>query len=105
MEQLEKLIQLLKLMESPTDSEPTNHGLCIAVLDKGFVYVGEVTTDKEFVTITSARCVRKWGTTEGLGQLAIFGPQDETLLDDANIVKALVGELKHMLICKEASWR
>ena len=82
-----------------------DHGLCIAVLDRGFVYVGNVTTDDKFVTITNAQNIRKWGTAKGLGQLAIEGPQPDTKLDDANVVKTLVGELKHMIICKEASWR
>lgn len=107
MEQLEKLIQLLKMVESATgspDSEPVDHGLCIAVLDRGFVYVGNVVTDDKFVTITNARNVRKWGTTNGLGQLAIEGPQPDTKLDNANVVRALVGELKHMILCKEGSW-
>lgn len=107
MDQLEKLIQLLKMMESTSSDsgESVDHGLCIAVLDRGFVYVGNVTTDDKFVIITDARNVRKWGTTNGLGQLAIEGPQPNTKLDNANVVKALVGELKHMIICKEESWR
>lgn len=107
MDQLGKLIQILKMMESTrttSDSEPVDHGLCIAVLDRGFVYVGNVTTDDKFVTITNARNVRKWGTTNGLGQLAIEGPQPDTKLDNANVVKALVGELKHMILCKVESW-
>jgi len=41
----------------------------IVVLDRGFVYVGHVKLDGDFVTITGAKNLRKWGTTKGLGEL------------------------------------
>ena len=37
-----------------------NHGLCIVVLDKGFVYVGTLITGAKFITIDNAQCVRRW---------------------------------------------
>ena len=80
------------------------HGLCIVVLDKGFVYVGNLTTDDKFLIITDAKNIRRWGTTKGLGQLALDGPQTNTVLDNAGTVKALVGELKHMIVCEVDSW-
>ena len=81
-----------------------NHGFCIVVLDKGFVYVGTLITDAKFITIENAKCVRRWGTTKGLGQLATQGPQSNTVLDDACTVKALLCELKHFIIC-EGAWK
>lgn len=34
-----------------------------------------------FQTLINAAVVRRWGTTEGLGQLGLEGPQTETVLD------------------------
>ena len=59
----------------------------IVVLDRGFVYVGDVTMDKEFVTIEEAKNIRVWGTTKGLGELR-SGPTSKTILDDVGVVRA-----------------
>ena len=56
-------------------------GFGIVVLDRGFVYVGSVETDQDWCVITDAKNIRCWGTTEGLGELALKGPQAETQLD------------------------
>jgi len=82
-----------------------DHGLCIVVLDKGFVYVGQLMTDDKFLTIMEARNVRRWGTTKGLGQLALDGPQPNTALDKCGTVRALIGELKHMILCEVSAWK
>ena len=84
--------------------EEENHGLCIVVLDKGFVYLGTLITGAKFITIDNAQCVRRWGTTNGLGELAQKGPQSNTVLDDACTVKALLCELKHFIICDGGAW-
>lgn len=81
-----------------------NHGLCIVVLDHGFVYVGQLTTDDKFLTIVDAQNIRRWGTTKGLGQLALDGPQPNTVLDNCGTVRALIGELKHWIFCEVSAW-
>ena len=48
--------------------EPQTMGVQIVVLDRGFVYVGDVTVDADWVTIRNARNIRRWGTTRGLGR-------------------------------------
>lgn len=63
-------------------------GFAIAVLDRGFVYVGKVEHDGEWCVITDARNVRYWGTERGLGQLALEGPTDKTRLDVVGTVRA-----------------
>lgn len=88
-----------------SDNGTVNHGLCIVVLDKGFVYVGQLMTDDKFLTIMGARNVRRWGTTKGLGQLALEGPQSSTILDECGMVRALIGELKHMILCEVSAWK
>lgn len=53
----------------------------ILVLQSGFVFVGVIKEWNASVVLTEAACIRKWGTTDGLGQLALRGPTKETVLD------------------------
>lgn len=82
-------------------STPT---LRIAVLDRGFVYVGLCALDAGVLTITDARCIRRWGTTAGLGQLALTGPTEKTVLDHAGTISAPLGAVMHLIDCKADSW-
>jgi hypothetical protein len=78
----------------------------IVVLDRGFVYVGDVTVseDKSELTITSCRNIRYWGTTEGLGQLAREGPTSSTKLDRTTTVRAPMRAVIHRLDTDETLW-
>lgn len=60
--------------------------LVIAVLDRGWVFVGRATESPSALTLQSADCIRYWGTTRGIGQLALEGPQSGTKLDPAGTV-------------------
>lgn len=82
----------------------TKPTLQIAVLDRGFIYVGTCAVDDGFLTITDARCIRCWGTTAGLGQLATKGPQPATKLDATGTVRAPVSALVHLIDCDPAAW-
>ena len=62
------------------------YGLAIAVLDRGFVYIGQVKTNAQWCDISEASNVRYWGTKKGLGQLALEGPQPETSIDAVGLV-------------------
>jgi len=58
-------------------------GKQIVVLDRGFVYVGDVTLNGEYVHLTNAQNIRRWGTTKGLGEL-LEGPLSNTVSDPVN---------------------
>lgn len=79
------------------------HGLNIVVLDRGFVYIGYVRTDKDWCYIDQASNVRVWGTSTGLSEL-IDGPTSSTKLDKAGSVKANIKSLIHLIACKESVW-
>ncbi len=53
----------------------------IVILDRGWVLVGKTDQVGDDVVITDARCIRYWGTTRGLGELAESGPTKTTKLD------------------------
>lgn len=99
-----ELIQALKpSAQSPSAECVTQRrhmGKQIVVLDRGFVYVGNVTIEGDFLTIADARCIRYWGTTKGLGELR-NGPTDKTKLDDAGTVQAPLKSLIHFVTCQK----
>jgi hypothetical protein len=64
------------------------NGFRIVVLDRGWVFVGQVVVDGDMLTISDAQCIRRWGSTKGLGQLAAEGPTKETKLDPSGLVRA-----------------
>ena len=68
------------------DKKTVSKGFAIVVVDRGWVYIGEVEHDGDWCVITEARNIRRWGTASGLGQLAKSGPTDETRLDDYGTV-------------------
>lgn len=82
----------------------TTPKLQIAVLDRGFVYVGTCSVADGVLTITGASCIRRWGTTHGLGQLAAEGPQKDTKLDPADRVTAPISALVHLIDCNPKAW-
>ena len=86
-----------------------DHGLCIAVLDRGFVYFGRCSitlsiAGGSWLIIKNARCVRRWGTERGLAQLAGEGLQPETALDDPCEVQAPMRALILLIPCAEDRW-
>lgn len=85
----------------PTATPPAKRdiGQNIVVLDRGFVYVGDVVIDGDFITITRARNIRYWGTKNGLGELR-DGPKAETKLDDVGQVLAPMKSVIHFVPCK-----
>lgn len=53
----------------------------IVILQRGWVMVGKLERHGSECKLHQASVIRKWGTDKGLGQLAEFGPQSETVLD------------------------
>lgn len=80
-----------------TNGHPT--GQHIVVLDRGFVYVGDVTCTNQYVTITNAKNLRVWGTSNGLGELR-NGPLSGTKLDTVGEVIAPHKAVIHFIPCK-----
>jgi hypothetical protein len=80
-------------------------GFAIVVLDRGFVYVGDVEMDDKWCVISNARNVRYWGTTQGLGELARNGPTEKTKLDCAGTVRAPIKSVIHIIDSEVAKWK
>jgi hypothetical protein len=75
----------------------------IVVLDRGFVYVGHVSTEDDLLTIKNAKNLRVWGTTKGLGEL-VSGPLSGTKLDKVGTVRAPYRALISLIDVEQAKW-
>ncbi len=53
----------------------------IVILQRGWVFVGDLTQNGTECTLRNGYNVRRWGTSYGLGELADKGPLAETKLD------------------------
>lgn len=102
-----ELSELAELLQQPPPlrsiERKSEHipGQQIVVLDRGWVFVGEVAIEGDNVAISEAQNVRYWGTTKGLGELAQNGPTDKTKLDPAGRVVAPRRAVIFMLQCQK----
>jgi len=75
------------------------------VLDRGWVLVGQLEKDGDEYLLINGNVIRRWGTTEGLGELAIKGPLSETKLDKVPLVKFNKSQLIFTISCDESKWK
>ncbi len=61
--------------------------MTIVIVTNGFVYVGYADLEPDYCVIREARNIRRYGTTRGLGQLALEGPTPQTVLDRVGTVR------------------
>ena len=58
----------------------------IAILQRGWIYIGKFSQEGSTCKLENAYNIRRWGTSEGLGELALKGKQEETKLDKVGTV-------------------
>lgn len=78
--------------------------LKIIIAQRGWVFVGRESVAGDEVTLEDAKCIRRWGTSEGIGQLALEGPQKETKLDQVGTVRLHRLGVVASIDCVEESW-
>lgn len=95
--------------------------ISIVVLDRGWVVVGKLQKggglipqsdatamipigDQDWYSLTDGSVVRRWGTSNGLGELAMKGPLPETVLDKLPLTKFHKDNIIMIIDCEEASW-
>ena len=86
------------------ESKTVFKGFAIVIADRGFVYVGNVEYDSDFCIVQNAKNIRKWGTTKGLGELALEGPKSETVLDDYGTVRIPARAVISILDSDASKW-
>ena len=111
-EMVVKLIVLLsdkkEITHEPQDHYKSleKHGLCIVVIDNGFVFIGECETTDKWVIINDARPIIRWGTSQGLSELANRGPLTNTNIGATQITvnKTPFGKLINIIPCNKENW-
>ena len=76
----------------------------IVIAQRGWVFVGDVEKSGDDVTINNAQCIRRWGTTNGLGEIAKNGPTSNTVLDDMGTVRLHALAVVASLDCEASKW-
>lgn len=76
----------------------------IVILQRGWVMVGDFTQDGDTITLRNARVIRLWGTTKGLGEIALGGPTTKTILEPCGTVTIPVLTTVAMIDCEADKW-
>jgi hypothetical protein len=77
----------------------------ICILERGWVLVGNIEMNGDEYTLTDGHVIRRWGTTEGLGELAMKGPLPDTKLEKIPLVKFHKDQLIFTISCNESKWK
>ena len=79
----------------------------IVVVQSGWIFVGTkpTTMPLDIVKLTDAACVRRWGTTKGLGELALSGPLKDTVLDPCGTVEIASATVLFSIPVAAAQWK
>lgn len=87
----------------PADQAPPSEWR-IVIAQRGWVFVGRWQQDGENVTLTDAKVIRVWGTTKGLGELALNGPTAKTVLDPCPPVRLHILGVMASLDTQVTTW-
>ena len=79
----------------------------IIIADRGWVFIGDKTSNdnEEFLELKSAYVIRRWGTSEGLGELCIKGKLEDTILDKCMDVSLPIKSIIAILDCDQEKWK
>jgi len=89
----------------PKDFVKTYNGVIkIAILQRGWVFIGRWERNGNDCKLHNASCIRIWGTTKGLGEL-IEGPTSSTKLDPSGTVEFDYLTVVATLTVNENKWK
>lgn len=79
----------------------------IVIVQSSWVFIGDYQRDDKLgcVRLTDASCIRVWGTTAGLGQLALKGKTKETVLEFTGVVEVPMGSVVATILCEPEVWK
>lgn len=85
-----------------TSGKPTK--LQIVILQRGWNIIGRYREEKDEFICEDSKVLRCWGTTKGIGQLALEGPTDQTKLDETGTVRSLKTTVIARIDVDEDKW-
>jgi hypothetical protein len=79
----------------------------IVVVEGGWVLVGiaKLSVRQQAIELTNAHVVRRWGTTKGLGEIALSGPTKQTVLDKLGVAFVQLKQVRFTIPCDETKWK
>ncbi len=92
------------VLKGTQSTEPKNSDIKIVILQRGWVMIGRYSKDGDMVTLENAYVIRTWGTTKGLGELALDGKQSSTKLDKAGHVEFHILTVVATINCDDTKW-
>ena len=80
------------------------NGKTIVIVDAGWVFLADSVTEEQVygmpvIRMVGASVIRAWGTTAGLGEIALNGPTKNTVLDFAGQVDIPHGKVLGLIEC------
>jgi hypothetical protein len=87
-----------------SESEYQPSPIQILVLNRGWNVIGNVREKDGKTYITNASIIRRWGTTQGLGELAIKGKLPETILDKCLDISLDTANVIFCMNCDQSKW-
>lgn len=109
--EIEQLLKVVKLLEGKKEKSVFEekcecHDIKIAILQRGWVMVGRFGQEGSNCYLEDAAVIRSWGTTKGIGEIALNGPiADKTVLDKCGDVKFHELTAVAILDCNQDKWR
>lgn len=76
----------------------------IVILQRGWIVVGDLSFRGGEGIIEDASVIRQWGTTKGIGELALSGPLEKTKLDACGTVRFNQGAEVCRIDCVQEKW-
>ena len=95
----EMIIDGVKYVKKETDIP-----LKIVILQRGWVAVGYYRKEITECQLDHAHVIRVWGTTNGLGEIALNGPTTKTILDPCGKMQFHELTVVAMIDCVEGKW-
>ncbi len=86
-----------------TEKKDIKGNIKIAILQRGWVFVGRFSKNGVDCKLENAYCIRQWGTTKGIGEL-VDGPTSKTVLDPTPTVEFHELTVIALIAVDEAGW-
>lgn len=79
----------------------------IVVVEGGWVLVGiaKLGVQQQAIELINAHVIRRWGTTKGLGEIALNGPTKQTMLDKLGVAFVQLKQVRFTIPCDETKWK
>ena len=97
--------RLAAMFGGQSASADQDYGWQVVVLDRGFVYVGEVRREGDMYVMPAGRNIRYWGTDKGLHQLVTSGPTKDSKIDAPALVRIPARALISLHATDGALWK